>query len=80
MSKDLKDDLTADLLSDLERPAPLPATSRLPPLPGSPPPAATPAVTLTLTPLRWSLPGLDATERGLGMAVRVGPLRVEVAL
>ncbi len=73
-----RDDLTADLLSDLGRPAALPAAP--PPLPPVLLPAGTPAITVTVTPLRWSLPGLDATERGLGVAVKVGPVRVEVAL
>ena len=35
---------------------------------------------MTVTPLRWSLPGLDATERGLGLAVKAGPVRLEIAL
>ena len=81
MTNDLQSDLTADLLSDLSRPAPLPASAPVrPPLPSAPTPSATPALSLTLTPLRWSLPSLDSTERGLGVAVRVGPWRVEVAL
>ena len=80
MSNDLRADLTADLLSDLGRPAPLPSA---PPaavlLKAAPHPAATPAVVVTLTPMHWSLPALDATERGLGVAVKLGPWRVEVA-
>ena len=79
MSKDLKADLTADLLTDLDRPAALPSAPATP-LPSAPVAAGTPAVTLTVTPLRWSLPSLDATERGIGVAVRFGPCRVEVAL
>jgi hypothetical protein len=81
VTNDLQADLTADLLSDLSRPAPLPAAAPArPPLPSAPTPAATPELSLTLTPLRWSLPSLDSTERGLGVAVRIGPWRVEVAL
>ena len=76
---DLQLDLQADLLSDLHRPAPLPSAPVPPPLPSAPIPTGTPAVTVTVTPLRWALPGLDATERGVGVAVRVGPVRVEVA-
>lgn len=81
MSNDLRSDLTADLLSDLGRPAPLPTPAR-PAQPGAalPHTAGTPSVSLTLTPLRWALPSLDATERGLGVAVKAGPLRFEVAL
>ena len=75
-----KDDLTADLMADLGRPAPLPTALSAPSVLPAPPAAATPAFTLTVTPLRWSLPGLDATERGLGVAVKAGPVRLEVAL
>ncbi len=75
-----KDDLTADLMADLDRPGPLPSAPLAPPVPPAPPAAPTPALTVTVTPLRWSLPGLDATERGLGIAVKIGPVRVEVAL
>ncbi len=77
MSNDLQADLTADLLSDLGRAAELPADA---PLPSAPAPATTPAVSLTLTPLRWSPLSLDTPERGTGLAVRLGPWRVEVAL
>jgi hypothetical protein len=81
VTNDLQADLAADLLNDLSRPAPLPSTAPArPPLPSAPTPSATPALSLTLTPLRWSLPTLDSTERGLGVAVRLGPWRVEVAL
>lgn len=75
-----KDDLTADLMADLDRPAPLPSAPTAPPVPPAPPARATPSFTMTVTPLRWSLPGLDATGRGLGVAVKVGPVRLEVAL
>ena len=75
-----KDELTADLMADLGRPAALPSAPVRPPLPPDPAAAPTPAFTLTVTPLRWSMPGIDATERGLGVAVRVGPVRLEVGL
>jgi hypothetical protein len=73
-----KASLTDDLLADLNAPGALPT---------APPAAAfvphrtggTPALSMTLTPLRWRLPALDAAERGVGVAVRLGPLRVEVA-
>lgn len=77
--KDLQADLTADLMADLGRPAPLPAATPLAPLPELPRTSGTPALALTVTPLRWSRPGLAAAERGAGLAVRLGPLRVEVA-
>ena len=67
---DLRSDLTADLLTDLARPAPVVL----------PPPSGTPALTVRLTPLQWSRPSLDTPEAGLGVAVRIGPWRVEVAV
>ena len=79
MSNDLQADLKADLLSDLNRPAPLPSAAPSAPLPTAPV-SGTPSVTVTLTPLRWSLPSLDSTERGMGLAVRLGPWRVELAV
>lgn len=78
MTNDLQSDLTADLLSDLERTPSLPSAPPTPLLSASA--AGTPAMTLTLTPLRWALPRLHATERGIGVAVRVGPWRAELAL
>ena len=75
---DLRSDLTADLLADLGRPAPLPASIPLSPLPDLPVGGGTPAVAVTLTPLRWSRPCLTTPERGHGVAVRIGPWRVEV--
>ena len=74
-----KNDLRDDLLADLARPAPLPASVPLPPLPDLPEGGGTPAVAVTLTPLRWSRPCLAAPSRGHGVAVRLGPWRVEVA-
>ncbi len=80
MPNDLQADLTADLLSDLGRPAPLPSAPVPAMLPSTPVSTATPVLQLTFTPLSWSLPSLDSTERGLGLAVRLGPVRVEIAL
>ena len=72
-------DLTADLLADLSAPtavpsAPPPAAAVTAPMPGG-----TPALSLTLTPLHWRAPAFAAPDRGVGVAVRIGPLRVEVA-
>ena len=72
-------DLTADLLADLQRPAPLPFSPPLPPLPPLPAAAGTPAFAFTLTPLRWSRPALAAPDIGHGVALHLGPWRVEVA-
>lgn len=72
-------DLTADLLVDLQRPAPLPSSPVLRPLPELPAAAGTPAVAVTLTPLRWSRPAFVAPVSGHGVAVRLGPWQVEVA-
>ena len=80
--KDLKADLQADLLIDLagpaveEPPALAVQPSRLPPELSD----ATPSLSLALTPLRWSRPKLVSVRGGLGKAVKVGPLRVELAI
>ena len=79
MKNDLQSDLTADLLSDLARPTPLPSSVQGPPLPELPAAAGTPALALTLTPLRWSRPRLSGARHGHGVAVQVGPWRLEVA-
>lgn len=72
--------LSADLLADLNAPGALPTASA--PAAVSTPahvPRGTPALSVTVTPLRWRPPALSSPERGVGVAVRVGPLRVEVA-
>ena len=71
-------DLTADLMVDLTAPGPLPSAPPAPPASSVPTPGGTPALSVTLTPLRWRLPALLPVENGMGVAVRVGPLRVEV--
>lgn len=76
-------DLTADLLSDLQGAAaarPLPSSP--PPLPvddsaGPTPP--TPTVEVRFTPMRWSLPKVVPVDRGLGVGMAVGPLRVSLS-
>lgn len=73
-------DLTADLLADLQRPTALPPSAPVrPPLPELPTAAGTPAVAVTLTPLRWARPAFAAPRSGHGVAVHLGPWRVEVA-
>lgn len=77
---DLQSALTADLRREASRPAPLPTATPPPPLPPLPMAAGTPALSVRLTPLRWSRPTLDSAEAGAGMAVRFGPFRVEICL
>lgn len=72
-------DLTADLLVDLTAPRALPSAPPPAATSSGPMPGGTPALSLTLTPLRWRLPALAAPGHGVGVAVRVGPLHVEVA-
>lgn len=80
MKNDLQADLTADLLTDLGRPTPLPsAPPVLPPLPELPVSPGTPAVTLRLTPMKWARPCLEGAERGTGVAMCLGPWRIEIA-
>ena len=79
MKNDLQADLTADLLSDLARPTPLPSSVQGPLLPELPSNAGTPALALTLTPMRWSRLRLSGARHGHGVAVQIGPWRLEVA-
>ena len=77
---DLRADLQADLLADLAPDEPL-AQEVLDPvaLPGELA-EATPAVSVTWTPLRWSRPRVVRASQGTGKALRVGPFTVEVAV
>jgi hypothetical protein len=72
-------DLSADLLADLTAPTPLPSAPPNPPASTVQTKGGTPALSVTVTPLRWRAPSLSSPDAGIGVAVRVGPLRVEVA-
>lgn len=75
-----KASLSADLLADLSAPGALPtATAPDEVASSTQAPRGTPALSVTVTPLRWRPPSFQAPERGTGVAVRVGPLRVELA-
>jgi hypothetical protein len=78
-----RDDLQADLLADLSpQAAPAPPPPPEPePLPVPPAPHdATPALSMELTPLRWSRPRFVRASDGLGKAIRLGPLTVELSV
>lgn len=69
-----RDDLLADLQGERSaRAAAPPVPPRAPSTGGT---AATPALDVSLTPLRWSLPRVGPATHGVGLAVRVGPLHV----
>ena len=74
-----KASLAADLLADLNAPAALPKATPPAELSDAQITRGTPAISVTVTPLRWRPPSFAAPERGTGVAVRIGPLRVEVA-
>ena len=75
MNADLRGDLTADLLRDLETPAGAGAAAD-----ASSGPRSTPALSLTLTPLQWSWPVVRRVEAGAGLVVRLGPWRVALTV
>lgn len=77
MSNDLQSDLTADLLRDLSAPAVVPTTPA--PRPTAAARLGTPAVSVTLTPLRWCRPSVRPASAGTGVALRGGPWQIEVA-
>ena len=76
-----RDDLQADLLADLA-----PRISPAPPAPVEPEPLppelheTTPVLSLACTPLRWSRPRFARASDGVGKALRVGPITVELAV
>jgi len=76
-----RDDLRADLLADLS-PAPVAA----PPAPVEPEPLppelveGTPTVSFDWTPLRWSRPRVVRSSDGVGKALKLGPLKVELTV
>ena len=89
MTLDLRADLAADLLRDLEEPGTTSAAERLStgsarpsagPAVAPAPGAGTPALSLTLTPLRWSWPVLRRVDPGAGVVAALGPWRVELCL
>lgn len=77
--KDLQADLQADLLADLSPTEPEPAPYVEPALPAEPL-ESTPALSLQWTPLRWSRPKVVKAKDGLGKAVRLGPLKLELCV
>jgi hypothetical protein len=76
-----RDDLQADLLADLA-----PRIAPAPPAPVEPDPLPpeleekTPVLSLSCTPLRWSRPRVARASDGVGKALRLGPLTVELAV
>jgi hypothetical protein len=76
-----RDDLRADLLADLT-----PPSEPQPELPAEPPPLppepvdGTPTVSFDWTPLRWSRPRVVRSSDGVGKALRLGPLKVELTV
>ena len=79
-AKDHQADLQADLLADLAPTAAEPVAAvneqPLPPELSD----ATPSLSLQWTPLRWSRPRVTKSKDGLGKAVRLGPLKLELAV
>lgn len=74
-----RDDLLADLQGErAARPAAPPVPPPAAPRPGSG--RTTPALDVSLTPLRWSLPRVGPAAHGVGLAVRLGPVQVSLGL
>jgi hypothetical protein len=80
--KDLLSDLQADVLADLAGPTEEPVVSAPEPPAAVPPELndATPALSVQWTPLRWSRPKVTKVRGGLGKAVALGPLKVELSV
>jgi hypothetical protein len=80
--KDLRSELQADLIIDLAGPVLAePAAPVVEPAPAPPDYTdATPALSMSWTPLRWSRPRVTKVRGGLGKAVSVGPLKLELSV
>lgn len=77
-----RDDLKADLLADLapkSDPVPAPPQPDQAPLPAELK-EATPALSVHWTPLKWSRPRFVRSTDGVGKAVRLGPLQLELTV
>ncbi len=74
-----RDDLLADLQGEVSA---RPAAPPTPPaaIPTGQGAALTPALDLSLTPLRWRLPSVGPVPQGVGLVVQAGPVRLAVAL
>jgi hypothetical protein len=76
-----RDDLHADLLAEFA-----PRGAKEPPVPVEPEPLppelqdVTPTLSLDFSPLRWSRPKVVRASDGVGKALRLGPLRVEISV
>lgn len=76
-----RDDLHADLMADLA-----PRVEHEPPVPPEPAPLppephdATPALSVQWTPLRWSRPKVVRASDGMGKALKLGPLKLELTV
>lgn len=80
-AKNLQADLQADLLADLaaaevERPTPSVEPVPIPPELID----TTPALSVQWTPLRWARPRVVKAHDGVGKAVKLGPLTVELSV
>ena len=80
-AKNLQADLQADLLADLAPPEVEQPTSPVEPVPVPPELIdSTPALSVQWTPLRWSRPRVVKAKDGVGRAVKLGPLKVELSV
>ncbi len=78
--KDLQADLQADLLADL---TPLEVVEPAPVIDPALPPQVTettPALSMQWTPLRWSRPKVVKAKDGVGKALKLGPLKLELSV
>jgi hypothetical protein len=76
-----RDDLHADLLAEFA-----PRVVEAPPAPVEPEPLppelrdVTPTLSLDFSPLRWSRPRVVRASDGVGRALRLGPIKVELSV
>ncbi len=73
-----RDDLLADLQGERSARPAAPPVPPLTPQPSSD--ATTPALDVSVTPLKWSLPRVGPASTGMGLAVKVGPVQVSLGV
>lgn len=75
-----REDLIIDLRTEASARPAAPAVE--PPAPAVPSEGRplTPAFDLSVTPLRWALPSVGPSARGVGLAVRVGPVQLTLGV
>ena len=75
-----RDDLLADLQTEVAARPAAPPVPLAAPRESRSPGAATPALDVSWTPLKWSSPSVGAARHGVGISLRFGPVAMTLAV